>query len=101
MFVEVARTGVVVQDAYVFDEFDVRLLENWSDAELSDALVASGLGFIREGQAFIDARELERVCPSEDPDWRKGFEVMWRYAREHGWTGDDGRSILAHVKRVS
>lgn len=101
MFVEVTASGVHVREPFVFDKFDVRAPKGVDDAAIDAALGAAGLGSLRDGQAFIEVAELTRLCPQNDPAWSADFAAMFRYADTQGWTGDDGRVLLAHVERQS
>jgi hypothetical protein len=48
--------------------------------------------FVRLG--LVKALAGERA---DDPEWRRRFDAMIAYAREHGWIGDDG-AIRAHIE---
>ena len=101
MFVEVTASGVHVGEPYAFGTFDVRAPKDCAEEAIGTALGAAGLGTLRDGLAYLDGAELERRCPQDDPAWSEGFANMFRYAQTRGWTGDDGRALLAHVERQS
>lgn len=79
-------------------DFTAFKLVTHGEGELAPAI--ADIGRV-DGQAHVYLRpDAIRVLAGEagnDPAWRKGFDAMLAFAREHGWIGADG-AVRAHVE---
>ena len=48
--------------------------------------------------AWVPVQSLERLAADRavDPEWRRGFDAMLDYARQHGWVQDG--AVRAHIE---
>lgn len=72
-----------------------------SDAQVGEALAASGLGSFDGEHAWlsIDAIREAGSAQSTDPAWAEQWAGTVAYAADHGWVDESGANVRAHVER--
>lgn len=101
MIVRVARSEsdpVSVGDPMLLNALEVRL-DDVGPSDVDAILRAAGLGTADQEHAWLDIEALRELCGIEDDRWHSDFDAMIRYARDHGWTSEDGRWVRAHLSR--
>jgi hypothetical protein len=71
-----------------------------TDEEADQALREAELGRLEGETAWLDVAALRAAAEPQATaaDWAQQWDDMVESARGHGWTGDDGASLQAHVE---
>ena len=102
MKVEITDGSGVVRllEEAVFTEFSVAAPGGLDHSGIDSALRQSGAGLMEGAQALISTAWIKSQA-TVTREWLAGFDAMLAFAESRGWLSVNGKSVRAHVERLS
>lgn len=101
MKIDIDETGhVSVQERRKLNDLHVSAPRSMPFDTIDSSLRSVGGGWTRDQHVWLQIAWLREHGHPDDPSWSSEFDLMIKYAADHGWLDGSSKQVRAHVQRT-